>query len=114
LVVRTHGSAQTTGWKDQIRDACIAARPTQTIGPVAVTVRFGVSARRNWTNLWKPAIDSLGPMLGEPVPGKRFEPSDDRIVRLDLHRVVRADLADDVLIEVWWQTGVPAAAESAP
>lgn len=51
-------------------------------------------------------------MLGEPGSGKRFQPADDRIGKLDLHRAVRADLAYDVLIEVWWQPGGRAAAEA--
>jgi hypothetical protein len=60
-----------------------------------------VSAGRNWSTLWKPAIDALGPLLGMPDPNHPFRPSDDRIVDLTLHRNVDDALGHDVVVTVW-------------
>jgi hypothetical protein len=100
LIIRTKGSAAAVAWKEQIHDACAGVFREPTAGPVALTIRFGVSAGRNWATLWKPAIDALGPMLGMPHPN-RFRPRDDRIVALDLHRAVDDGLGDDVVLEMW-------------
>jgi hypothetical protein len=52
-------------------------------------------------NLWKPLIDSLGPILGEhPSRG----PHDDRIVDLGLHHHVEPDLGHGVTIHLWSTT----------
>jgi hypothetical protein len=70
LVVRTSVSAQTAAWKQAIHQACADAvtRPLPP-GPVSLCIQLGVSSRRKWTALWKPAIDALGPVLGMPNPG---------------------------------------------
>jgi hypothetical protein len=65
-------------------------------------VRFTVARARNWSNLWKPAIDALGPMLGIPNPAKPFDPLDDRIVSLGLHRTVDDSVGWGVIVEAWW------------
>ena len=102
LVLRTHGSATAVDWKEQIHQACAAQYAQPTTGPVALTVEFRVSSQRNWSELWKPAIDALGPMLGMPHPD-RFQPRDDRIVALDLHRVVDDSVGHDVELAMWCQ-----------
>jgi hypothetical protein len=63
---------------------------------------FRVSPKINWANLWKPAIDSLGPILGEG--SKPFSPNDDRILRLALHRLVDSNIGFDVELGVWWRS----------
>jgi hypothetical protein len=106
LVIRARGSKDGIEWKEQIHHACADVFREPTAGPVALTIRFGVSARRNWAELWKPAIDALGPMLGMPHPN-RFHPRDDRIVALDLHKAVDDRHGDDVLLEMWCTPSAP-------
>ena len=65
-----------------------------------MSIRFGVSSRRNWSTLWKPAIDALGPVLGTQHPAWPFHPDDDRIVDLALHRTIDDTLGNDITIEV--------------
>jgi len=62
-----------------------------------------LSRRRNWTTLWKPAIDALGPVLGVPNPALPFRPDDDRIVDLELQRHLDDTLGNDVVVRVWWR-----------
>jgi len=78
-------SAQSAAWKRTIHQACskVVAHPLPP-GPLPLRIRFSVSSRRNWTTLWKPAIDALGPLLGMPVPARPFRPDDDRVVDLSL------------------------------
>jgi hypothetical protein len=106
LVVRTHGSAGAAGWKEQIHEVCAAKFAEPTTGPVALTIEFRVSPQRNWSELWKPAIDALGPMLGMPHPN-RFHPRDDRIVALGLHRVVDESVGHDVELAMWYGPTTP-------
>jgi hypothetical protein len=63
-------------------------------------VRFGVSIRRNWSTLWKPGIDALGPLLGIQSTGRPFRPDDDRIVDLHLFRVIDDSLGHDVVVDL--------------
>jgi hypothetical protein len=101
--VRTTTSASTKAWKEQVRDACAGASPsTRPAGPLSVDIEFRLSPARNWTSIWKPAIDSLGPLLGVRNPNRPFTPDDDRIVALGLHRVLDESLGWDVDLSVWW------------
>jgi hypothetical protein len=95
-------SAQSRAWKEQIA----AQLPTVAASddPVELQLCFVVGPRRNWANLWKPAIDALGGVLGEDPGGRPFHPRDDRVVRLGLHRVVDPSAVHDVAIGVWWRT----------
>lgn len=103
MVVRTTGSASTRAWKQQVRDACAIAVPGEPIrGAIGIDIEFRLSPARNWSTVWKPAIDSLGPLLGVPNPHRPFTPNDDRIVRLGLHRSLDASLGWDILLSVWW------------
>jgi hypothetical protein len=70
-----------------------------------------VSSSRNWSTLWKPAIDALGPVLGIQDPAKPFRPDDDRIVDLAMHCTIDDALVNDVEIEAWWSlSATPATA----
>jgi hypothetical protein len=104
LHIRTTTSAQSLAWKHAIHEACGRAlsEPLPS-GPIDLCIRFGVSSRRNWSALWKPAIDALGPLLGTPDPKHPFRPDDVRIVELELHRDVDDILADDVVVDFWWR-----------
>lgn len=108
LRLRTTASTESHAWKQAIHDACrnVSSEPLPS-GPLALCIRFGVSSQRNWSTLWKPAIDALGPMLGMPHPEHPFRPNDDRIVDLELHRDVGDALAHDVIIDFWWRRVAP-------
>ncbi|MEU4689107.1 hypothetical protein [Actinoplanes sp. NPDC023714] len=103
LTVRTSMSATSAAWKGVIHAACArAVTGPLPPGPVGVRLQFGVSAARNWAALWKPAIDALGPVLGMPQPAQPFRPDDDRIVDLQLHRIIDDALGHDVIVRAWW------------
>jgi hypothetical protein len=96
------GSYDSAAWRQSLRDQLVAAgvQPTPA-GPVRFTAAITTGRTHTWSNLWKPLIDSLGPMLGEhPSRG----PHDDRIVDLGLHHHVEPDLDHRVTIHLWWST----------
>lgn len=105
MKVRTSKSASSRDWKAQINAACSAASlrapADRGDGPVSVNIEFGVSGKRNWSILWKPAIDSLGPALGVADPARPYMPNDDRIVGLGLHRRIDDSLGWQVELKVW-------------
>ncbi|QOV33852.1 hypothetical protein IM697_27115 [Streptomyces ferrugineus] len=102
LSVRTSVSATSVAWKGAIHAACRAACPEPAAdGPLAVELCFRVSGGRNWSTLWKPAIDALGPLLGMPDPHRPFRPCDDRVVDLALHRNLDDSLGHDIVIDAW-------------
>lgn len=112
LSVRTSVSVTSAAWKEAIHQACRAAHPEPApSGPLQVQLCFRVSTRRNWSTLWKPAIDALGPLLGMPDPDRPFRPSDDRIVDLALHRNVDDSLGHDVVIAAWCNPFTPPIAQ---
>lgn len=100
--VRTSSSATTIDWKKEIASQLAHIRPLSP-GPVEVQMSFRVSPQRSWSNLWKPAIDSLGSILGEDPAGRSFHPQDDRIVVLALHHVVDTSVQYEVGINIWWR-----------
>jgi hypothetical protein len=104
---RIAGSYVRPEWKRTLRERLIQANVAQ-VESSAVTMGIAITtgARRNWANLWKPLIDSFGPVLGED-PHRPFNPHDDRIVSLGLHHHVDVDLGHDVIIEAWWASGWP-------
>ena len=86
-VVAPTGSTSTGLWKDSLRRALIDAG-VRAVAPGALSMEMVLrcsSRQRNWVNLWKPAGDALGPLLGESNPRNPFNPADDRIVALALH-----------------------------
>lgn len=107
----TTASAESRRWKEEIA----AAVPTGPVGTAAIEMHlaFVVPPRRNWTTLWKPAIDALGGILGVENPGHPFRPCDDRIVRLGLHRTLDERVGWGVEVGVWWReiTGTASSGE---
>jgi Holliday junction resolvase RusA-like endonuclease len=102
--VHTRTSPTNAAWKKEIADQLPGQVVQQAAaGPLDVDLCFIVSERRNWATLWKPAIDSLGAILGEDPLGRRYHPNDDRIVNLRLHRVVDGAIGNDVRIGIWWR-----------
>ena len=100
----TTASATSKAWKVQVSEqvsAQILERPGD--GPLAMHVGFRVSHQRAWANLWKPAIDALGAILGAENPERPFAPRDDRIVQLGLHRTVDPRMGHAVRLGAWWR-----------
>ena len=99
---RTTVSTAKIEWKqqvwDQVKSQVSATAPE---GPLELQMSLRVSPNRNWAYLWKPAVDSLGCILGEGP--RSFHPHDDRIVRIGFHRTRDADIGNDVEIGVWWR-----------
>jgi hypothetical protein len=105
LFARAHTTAAVAGklWKEQVHDqiaSAVAGFPQLVVTDLQIC--FRVSPKINWANLWKPAIDALGPILGEG--SKPFHPNDDRILRLTLHRLVGANIGWNVELGVWWRS----------
>lgn len=100
-------SPQRAAWKQALASAVGRHASASTTDPIELALRFGVSPRRNWVTLWKPAIDALGGILGE---GSRpWHPRDDRISLLVLERELRPELGWDVELEVKWASSPPSA-----
>lgn len=94
-LVRTTASAESSRYKEQIRTALADADPVEA-GPVHLDVVFGVGPTRSWLNLWKPTLDALGALLGQPDSSRAWSPDDGRITRLGLHRRPDDTLGYDV------------------
>ncbi len=104
---RLTASATSIDWKEQLDGACRKVTPQPAPpGPAAVQIRLGVSRRRNWSALWKPALDALGAILGVPDPTRPYRAADDRITDLALHRRLDDTVGNRVDVEIWWR--VPA------
>jgi hypothetical protein len=73
-------------------------------GPVDIHIAFRVGPHRNWANLWKPAIDALGGVLGVDNPARPFAPRDDRITELGLQHSIDPSLGHAVQVGVWWRS----------
>lgn len=99
---RTRSSAETAAWKREVADA--VGHHTDAGGDHALEmeIAFRVGPRREWTNLWKPAIDALGGILGL-VGTRAWHPRDERIAALSLHRAVDHHLEHAVELGVWWR-----------
>jgi hypothetical protein len=61
---------------------------------------FTVGPTRNWLNLWKPAIDAMGQILGNAPATSPWSPLDGRIVDLGLHCCVNSSIGNDVIIAI--------------
>jgi hypothetical protein len=104
VTIRMAGSYERVQWKQTLRDAL---RQSTTApagpGPVELDVAVTTGPGRNWANLWKPLLDSFGPVLGED-PTQPFHPYDDRVTRLGLHHGIADNIGHDVIIDAWWNT----------
>jgi hypothetical protein len=105
MQVRASGQPGALDWKERVGEACAAAIYNDEPGTEAVLLdlAFAVSSLRNWTKLWKPTIDALGPLLGTDFSKAPRAPRDDRIVELGLHRISDDSVGDDVDIRAWWR-----------
>ncbi|WP_422748882.1 hypothetical protein ACN27E_10635 [Mycobacterium sp. WMMD1722] len=99
LQVTTTASWDGPGAKEQIRTALAAVKELPD-GPVKLELAFTVGPSRNWINLWKPTIDSLGALLGHEHPFREWNPRDGRITELGLHLHVDSILSYEVIIGI--------------
>jgi hypothetical protein len=98
-------SIQKPEWKHNIRNALkVHQVDSLKSGAVELHLVWKCSSQRNWTSLWKPTIDSMGPILGEPNPNRPFHPNDDRIVSLTLHLNTDNTLGWSVHIGMLWRS----------
>lgn len=96
------GSYEHKVWKETLREHLVAARVLPAgPGPVWMQISLTTGPGRNWANVWKPMLDSFGPVLGAD-PVRPFSPHDDRIVDLGLHHTVDTSVGHGVGIEAWW------------
>ena len=102
---QVRGSYERTEWKATLRELLLQAGQQETAagaGPVRMDLAITTGPGRNWANLWKPLIDSFGPVLGED-PRNPFHPHDDRITGLGLHHHISTATGHDVMISAWWE-----------
>lgn len=97
----TGSGGQSKRWKEELTSQFPQVDPGA--GPVEIHVAFRVSKARNWSALWKPAIDSLGGILGVETLSQPFHPRDDRIVVLGLHRTIDEAMGWNVAVGAWWR-----------
>jgi len=98
-------SVQKPAWKSGIRDA-LKTRRIHPVKPGAVELQlvWKCFSQRNWIALWKPTIDAMGPVLGEPNPLRPFHPNDDRVVSLALHHNTDNSIGWSVHIGMMWRS----------
>jgi hypothetical protein len=106
--VTTTAPTSTAAWKHQIAAQIAAAATPAPDGPLELQVALAVASHRNWASLWKPAIDSLGAIIGVEDARRPFSTRDDRIVRLALHRTIDDSLANRVRVGIWWRSSARA------
>ncbi|GAT03680.1 putative uncharacterized protein [Mycolicibacterium fortuitum subsp. acetamidolyticum] len=99
LLATTTASWDGPAAKEQIRSA-LAGVEELPDGPVRLELAFTVGPSRNWLNLWKPTIDSLGALLGHEQPFRPWNPRDGRITELGLHLDVDPSLRYEVVIGI--------------
>jgi hypothetical protein len=99
LQVITTASWDGPAAKEQIRSA-LAGVPELPDGPVRLELAFTVGPSRNWLNLWKPTIDSLGALLGHDQPFRPWNPRDGRITELGMHLHIDPSLRYEVAIGI--------------
>jgi hypothetical protein len=96
-VLHTTASAGTVAYKQQLQAQLLSLTELDA-GAVSLQLAFVVGPRRNWANLWKQTIDSMGSLLGRTSPNREWAPKDGRITELGLHRTLDPRLGDDVVV----------------
>ncbi|OBH86159.1 hypothetical protein [Mycobacterium sp. E2989] len=99
LLVTTTASWEAHAAQEQIR-AAAADGIELPAGPVRLQLAFVVGPSRNWLNLWKPTIDSLGSFLGHEQPFRAWNPRDGRVTELGMHLAIDPALRNDVMIGI--------------
>jgi len=99
----TTGSTANKAWKTELANGLRPQPSLAREGALELEVAFVINDRRNWTWLWKPAIDSLAAIVGRVPGAAEFNTRDDRITRLAVHRGVDESLGWRVRVGVWWR-----------
>ena len=106
LVVSPTGTYEKREWILQIERACAHASPLDPYGngPIRLVIAYDLGPSRNWTSLWKPTIDGLGPLLGTVIRPKKIhdDPRDGRITDLEFHQTVDPGRRHDLHVHFWW------------
>lgn len=98
------GGTDRPAWKAALRDALAESKPVALPpGSVAVQLAWRCGPGRSWSNLWKATGDAMGPVLGVPNSRQPFNPDDDRIVDLILHRNLDYEARHEVTVGMWWR-----------
>lgn len=105
LSIKAGSGPDKSSWKERIREGLIANKMLPSPdGPMQVRLAWRCSEQRNWSALWKPTGDAMGPVLGVTNPVKPFDPLDDRIVDLELHVNRDNAVGHDVIVGIWWRS----------
>ena len=92
-------------WKQNLHDRLLSETPSPLpTGKVAVRMAWRCTPNRNWTALWKPTGDAMGPALGYASENTLFNPRDDRITYLEYHLNAEVTQGYDVDVGMWWTT----------
>jgi hypothetical protein len=97
--VTTTAAADSTAFKEQMRDQITGAHPLPG-GGVALQLAFVVGPRRVWPNPWETTIDSLGSLLGRDTGAGSWNARDGRITDLGLHCAVDPHAGNRVVIVI--------------
>jgi hypothetical protein len=101
--IRTTRSAGTEAWKQEVAAQLADVEPLPTPGMAEMAIAISVSPGRNWGNVWKPAIDATGRILGASSSTRTWHPRDGRITRLGLSLSVDSSLGWDIILDYWWR-----------
>lgn len=97
------GSTARAAWKEQLRSALEESGVEELPeGFVRVAICWKCSPKRNWTGLWKPTGDAMGPVLGYVNPANPYHPRDDRITELEFQVVTDEGMGWDVEVGMSW------------
>jgi hypothetical protein len=101
--VQTTSSTSSKEWKESLRQALekVAPAPLRD-GPISAQIHFRCSTTRNWSQLWKPAGDAMGPVLGYINATQLYHPKDDRLVRIEFHKQVDDTMGHSVQVNYYW------------
>ncbi len=105
LSVNAGKSPTQKSWKQRLNEAVEKSRPQMIASEhqVEFHMAWRCATRRNWVLLWKPTGDALSPILGYTGTNK-YNPYDDRITSLTLHRICDDSIGHDVHVGLWWKT----------
>lgn len=98
---RVH-TASFTNWLTLVPERLVGRMPLPGTGPVELIVAITVGPGRAWKNMWKPAVDVLGPILGRGSSG----PRDDRIVRLGITHAFDPTAGHGITVDYWWRASI--------
>ena len=102
------GGIDSKAWKSSLVDVA-NTRVSEPLGPgpVHLEIAWRTDPALNWTRLWKPTGDGLGPLLGYSRVGASFHPQDDRITSIGFHLTHDPKMSRTVDLRVAWKLVEP-------